>query len=66
MEGLNTNLNLNEGSPSRVMPTIGDWGPVEVPATRRKKRWRWLAILAFVGALAAVVAYGYWMYTILV
>ena len=66
MEGLNTNLNLNEGSLPRVIPAIGDWGPAEVPPTRAKKRWRWFAVAAFVGALAAVVAYGYWMYTLLV
>jgi len=65
MDGLNTNLNLNEGSTVRVMPNMGDWAPDNVPSTRRKKRWRWFAVLAFVVALVAVVAYGYWMYTLM-
>ena len=65
VDGLNSNLNLNEGSVPRVMPNVGDWAPERVPSTRKKKHWRWFAVLAFVGALAAVTAYGYWMYTIL-
>ncbi len=65
VEGLNSNLNLNEGSAPRVMPVIGDWGPEQVPTTKRKKRWRWYAIIVFIVVLAALVAYGYWMYTIL-
>ena len=65
MDGLNSNLNLNEGSAPRVMPGLGDWGPQGVPGTRAKKRWRWFAIAAFVVVLGLVVAYGYWMYTLL-
>jgi len=66
VEGLNSNLNLNEGSVPRVMPNVGDWAPERVASTRRKKRWRWFAILAFVLALAAVVAYGYYVYRMLI
>ena len=65
MDGLNTNLNLNEGAPARVMPRIGEWGPLEVPATRQKRRMRWWVILTFVGVLAVTVGYGYWIYTMI-
>jgi nitrate reductase NapE component len=44
---------------------MGEWGPLEVPSTRVKKRMRWWAIVAVVLAVAAVSAYGYWMYTLL-
>ncbi|PKQ32734.1 MAG: hypothetical protein CVT62_01375 [Actinobacteria bacterium HGW-Actinobacteria-2] len=64
-EGLNSNLNLNEGSPPRVRPVMGEWGPVDVPNTRTKKRQRWYAIIAAVVALAAVSALGFYMWTIL-
>ena len=65
VDGLNSNLNLNEGSSPRVMPGLGDWGPRHVPGTRAKKRWRWITIIAFVVVLALVVAYGYWVYTMI-
>lgn len=64
-EGLNSNLNLNVGAPPRVQPRIGEWGPVDVPATRQKKRMRWWTVLALVLVTAAVCGYGYWMYTLL-
>ncbi|MCL1837863.1 MAG: hypothetical protein FWG47_00900 [Propionibacteriaceae bacterium] len=65
MEGLNSNLNLNEGSPPRVIPGIGEWSPVNVLSTKKKKRQRWITLAVFVVALAALTAYGYWMYTLL-
>ena len=58
MDGLNSNLNLNEGVAPRAMPKIGEWGPVDVPTTRSKRRQRWWALLALVLAVAAVVALG--------
>jgi hypothetical protein len=61
-EGLNSNLNLNEGAPTRVRPALGEWGPVEVPTTRAKRRHRWFAIAAFVVILAVMVTYGYFMW----
>ena len=64
-EGLNSNLNLNVGAPPRVRPQLGEWGPQEVPATRKKKRMRWWAILAVVLVAAAVSGYGYWIYTLI-
>ncbi|MDR1791107.1 MAG: hypothetical protein LBR20_05560 [Propionibacteriaceae bacterium] len=65
MDGLNSNLDLNEGLVPRVMPNIGEWGPQQVPSTKSKRRARWLTITAFVVILAAVIAYGYWMYTLM-
>ncbi|MDR1431525.1 MAG: hypothetical protein LBI99_05340 [Propionibacteriaceae bacterium] len=64
MEGLNSNLNLNEGAEPRVIPGIGEWSPRGVYTTRRKKRQRWITVFAFTGILIAVALYGYWMYTI--
>jgi len=64
-EGLNSDLNLNVGAPPRVRPQMGEWGPLDVPPTRKKKRARWWAILAFVLAIAAVSGYGYWIYTLI-
>lgn len=64
-EGLNSNLNLNEGAPPRVRPALGEWGPTEVPSTRVKRRHRWFAIAAMVLITAAVVGYGYYMWTLL-
>jgi hypothetical protein len=65
VEGLNTNLNLNEGSAPRVIPGVGEWSPLEVRSTRNKKRQRLITILVFVIILIAVSLYGYWMYTML-
>ncbi|MGB7962593.1 MAG: hypothetical protein WCF12_06485 [Propionicimonas sp.] len=65
MDGLNSNLNLNENAPPRVMPRVGDWGPLEVPATRQKRRMRWWVILILLAVLAVLVGYGYWVYTML-
>lgn len=64
-EGLNTDLNLNAGAVPRVMPGLGEWGPREVPTTRRKRRWRWYVVGAVFAVLAVLVGYGYWMYTLL-
>lgn len=62
MEGLNSNLNLNAGAPPRVQPRIGEWGPQQVPATRRKKRMRWWVSLALLGVVALLFGYGYYVY----
>lgn len=61
-EGLNSNLNLNEGAPPRVRPAMGEWGPGEVPPTRSKRRHRWYAVAAFVVVLTVIVVYGYFMW----
>lgn len=65
MEGLNSNLNLNAGAPPRVQPRLGEWGPEIVPATRRKKRMRWLVIIGFLAALAALFLYGWYVLTLM-
>lgn len=65
MDGLNSNLNLNENASPRVMPRVGDWGPLDVPATRQKRRMRWWVILIVVAVVAGLVGYGYWVYTML-
>ncbi|MCB0912144.1 MAG: hypothetical protein KDB60_11075 [Propionibacteriaceae bacterium] len=64
-EGLNSDLNLNVGAPPRVRPQMGEWGPLNVPPTRKKRRMRWWTILVLVLVTAAVVGYGYWIYTII-
>ncbi len=64
-EGLNSDLNLNVGAPPRVRPQMGEWGPLEVVPTRKKKRMRWWAILAVVLVTAALWGYGYWIYTLI-
>ncbi len=61
MEGLNSNLNLNAGAPPRVQPRLGEWGPANVPATRKKKRARWIASFAFAGVLLALFLYGWYI-----
>ncbi len=65
VDGLNSNLNLNGDASATVIPGLGEWGPVNVPSTRSKKRMRWLISLFFVLALTAVIAFGWWIYTIL-
>lgn len=62
MDGLNSNLNLNEGATPRAMPRLGDWGPDGVPTTRSKRRQRWLTLLVAVLVLAAVVGMGAFAY----
>jgi type VI protein secretion system component VasF len=44
------------------MPTIGEWAPLDVPTTRKKRRARWWTLLALLLVLVAVVGYGYWVY----
>lgn len=62
MEGLNSDLDLNGDVSPRVKPIVGEWGPIGVPTTRQKKRqWKW-TILAVVGVVAVVTAFGYYAY----
>lgn len=55
MEGLNSNLNLNGPVSPRVMPQIGEWGPEGVPATRSKRRQRWIVVGLLVLLVGLVV-----------
>ena len=60
-----TNLNLNHGVPARAQPGLGEWGPADVLSTKKKKRQRIWATLAFLVAFAAVMGLGYWVWTII-
>lgn len=57
-----SNLNLHGGTPPRVQPTIGEWGPVEVPTTKQKRRMRIWVTLALLGALIAIFLLGWYVY----
>ncbi len=65
MDGLNSNLNLNGDASPGVIPALGEWAPKDVPSTRAKKRLRWKVIALFVVALAAVVAFGWWVWSMI-
>ena len=57
-----SNLNLHGGTPPRVQPTIGEWGPVKVPSTKQKRRMRiWVTLVLF-GALIATFLLGWYVY----
>ncbi len=57
-----SNLNLNGGAPPRVQPTLGDWGPEQVPSTRAKRRmWIWVG-LALLGTMLAIFLLGWYVY----
>jgi hypothetical protein len=57
-----SNLNLHGGTPPRVQPTIGEWGPVKVPTTKQKRRMRIWVTLALLGALIAIFLLGWYVY----
>ncbi len=61
MDGLNSDLNLNAGAPPRVQPRLGEWGPQDVPATRKKKRMRWWVSLGFAAILTILFLYGWYI-----
>ena len=57
-----SDLNLNKGTPPRVQPNLGDWGPVMIPTTKSKKRMRIWVSLALTGALLACFLLGWYVY----
>lgn len=57
-----SNLNLNGVAPPRVQPTLGDWGPEQVPSTRAKRRMRIWVGLALLGAMLAIFLLGWYVY----
>jgi len=57
-----TDLDLNGNTPLRVQPQTGEWGPAAIMTTRRKRRTRWLWIVAFVVMVAVLFGFGYWVY----
>ena len=62
--GMWSDLNLNGPVPARVRPTIGEWGPQGLPSTKHKKRARWLAVVFFAIAIAAIVLTGWYFWRI--
>jgi len=57
-----SNLNLNGAAPPRVQPTLGDWGPEQVPSTRSKKRQRIFVPVVLFVVLLAIFALGWFVY----
>ena len=57
-----TDLDLNRDTPLRVQPSLGEWGPRLTPATRAKKRARWLWPIAFCVVVAVIFIVGHWIY----
>ena len=57
-----SDLNLDGDAPVRVRPGVGEWGPVEVPATSAKKRGRVVVPLLFVVALVVLVTAGFFWF----
>ena len=62
MRRIFSNLNLNGAAPPRVQPTLGDWGPEQVPSTRSKKRQRIYVPLVLLAVLLAIFALGWFVY----
>lgn len=57
-----SNLNLNGAAPPRVQPTLGEWGPEQVPSTRSKKRMRIYVGLVLLGLMMAIFVLGWLVY----
>ena len=57
-----SDLNLNKGTPPRVQPNLGEWGPELVPTTKSKRRMRIWVSLALFGALLACFLLGWYVY----
>lgn len=55
-----SDLDLNGAVPSRVRPGIGEWGPTNLPSTRRKRWIRILTPIAFTLMLGVVVALAFY------
>ena len=60
--GIFTDLSLHGDTPLRVQPETGEWGPVGVQPTRRKRHARWLWPVVFVVIAVALFWFGYWVY----
>ena len=57
-----SNLDLNGATPPRVRPTLGEWGPLQVPTTRQKRRMRIWVGLALLATMIAVFLLGWYVY----
>ncbi|MDR0417707.1 MAG: hypothetical protein LBH76_10460 [Propionibacteriaceae bacterium] len=56
--GLFADLGLHADVPARAQPGIGEWGPVGVVATKRKRRARLLWPVVLTAAASALTAVG--------
>jgi hypothetical protein len=65
MRRFTSNLDLTGGAPVRARPEIGEWGPSQVPTTRRKRLMRVWVSVALVAAMAAVGTLMYVFYKIM-
>lgn len=57
-----TDLKLDGTASAQARPNVGDWGPVGVPTTRRKRWERALVPVAFFFALTGLIALGFFFY----
>lgn len=57
-----SNPDLHGGTPLRVQPGVGEWGPEEVVTTRTKKRMKIIVPIVFVLAATAVVLLGWFFF----
>jgi len=57
-----SDLKLDGEAPVRARPDVGEWGPVQAISTATKKRSRLQVVLAFVAALAVLLAAGYFWF----
>lgn len=60
-----TNNNLHGNTPPRVRPRLGEWGPIEVPAYRAKRRLRGWIWVGFAAAVIAITLLGWYLYAAL-
>jgi len=40
----------------------GEWGPVNVMPTKRKKRTRWMWVVAFAVMTTILIVFAWWVY----
>ena len=57
-----SNLNLNGRTPPRVQPSVGEWGPAQVPTTKQKRRMRIYVGIALPVAMLALFLLGWYVY----
>jgi hypothetical protein len=57
-----SDLSVHGRVPARVQPEIGEWGPVGVTATKRKRRARVLWPIVFTAVLAALFTIGFFIF----
>ncbi|MCT2979582.1 hypothetical protein EFN01_00805 [Propionibacterium freudenreichii] len=65
MRRFSSDLDLTGGAPVRARPSIGEWGPDQVPTTAQKKRLRIWVSIALVAATTAIGVLMYVFYKLL-